>query len=712
MDRSREGARQFRIRAVLTVAAATFWLVTACGFSPPSGLTNIAITFAAPEELRMGTKTLTPDVSLDVVEYSVIGKGPETGSGRAKFEITTGGSSYLIESIIRGAWEINVFGYNAAGELLVSGSTEVDLGEEAIVTVEMNLIAGAGDLLVSVVLSESVLPGFTIRGTATAPDGSASDLNIALDSAGDFSATGILDAGLYTVEVLLLDADGNEVSGGIEVAYLLSGRTTTGLIDIAIPILPTGSLTFVLESRLPESALMILEAELPVFAGSLVSARLETAFESGPVERDAVWYVNGVGVGPEEIVGQHLSRRFEAAGLFRIDAVLTRAGAAIASDSTILEVIEPTTYGPLAYVSTMRDNSGRVDGISGARAIGLHPSGAALYVAGYGESSIGYFTIDPNSFRPEFESRIASSSLANVSGLAVSPDGRVLAAASRKESLLTLFVLDGGAPVSSSVFDAGGLTGTSVVGLNAVEFAPDGRHLYALAAGSHQILVFDFDPDELTMVGRFVYESSASGDFSPFAEPIAIDVSADGRWVAVSSKTSDSVSIFARDIDSGDLVESAYFADGAGASEDLNGGGGVVFAPDSESLYAVAYYDDAVVRFAIEPGDQWSVSGSISDGEAGSFGFHYPRSLAITAAGDYLYVASSGDDALSVFSLTELSADGIPTGAAGPTFLDAARNGFGRVVGIDGARALSVSPFGAVYLASSNDSSLATFVVR
>ena len=152
MDRSRRSGNPFR-NSRLVAAAGTFWIVIACGFSPPTGLTEIVITFEAPEELRSQTKTLTPNVPLDIAEFTVIGKGPETGAGRAKFKITTAESSYVIESILLGAWEIGVFGYNAGGELLALGSSDVDLNQEAVVTVEMNLVEGSGDLVLSVVLS-------------------------------------------------------------------------------------------------------------------------------------------------------------------------------------------------------------------------------------------------------------------------------------------------------------------------------------------------------------------------------------------------------------------------------------------------------------------------------------------------------------------------------------------------------------------------------
>ena len=668
-------------------------ILSSCG-GPLPGAASVEFVFDTGSTFRADAATLTPDLPFDIVTYSIRGSGPDVGSGPLEFEIITDDNRYVAEALVFGTWEIEVSGLNATGEILAKGLTLVDIASAGIVTVELEPVEGNGSLSISVEATR-LPPDSSLIAVAKDSDGGEFPLDAVTSEAG-FLVSHELPSGSYLVEFSMRDSVGEELSGAVEAIYILAGFETSGIVRIAILPAPDGDVAFEIVSggSIPAAAVLIVESGSPLFTGDDLRARFD--FAQGPATRVS-WYINGRETEPLSDTGDTFRTSFDVPGLYRIDALLSIDGRVSASDSAIVEIIEPYLYGPYAYVTTLRDNEDRVDGISGARDLDVHPSGSALYVAGKSESSIGYFRIDEASLEPIFISEYAASSLQDVVGLSINSGGSVLAAAGSKLDLVTLIELDDDEPEDMVVVDPTDMLGTPVLGVVDVAFAPDDR-LYVLASESNMLLEFSIDVLNPTLVATLNHSDIASAAIS---EPISVIVSPNGVWLAISAKGSDSVTI----VDTTDGLQSisiTHFADGTAGVESLNGGGGMAFSSSSDKLFAVAYYDDAISRFDLGP-NGWTYTGSVQNDDPGNFGFHYPRDIAIASDGGYLAVASSGDDSVAMFSLENTS----------PEFLDAAIDNVGRVTGLDGARSISMHPTGrAIYVASSNDSSVATFVAR
>lgn len=123
-----------------------------------------------------------------------------------------------------------------------------------------------------------------------------------------------------------------------------------------------------------------------------------------------------------------------------------------------------------------------------------------------------------------------------------------------------------------------------------------------------------------------------------------IDISPDGKFVYVANVVGDSVTVFARNADTGDLtfVQSDQ-------SVDLNGVHSLKISPDGKQLYATADGSDSFVIF-----DRDVSSGIISikdayhnnivvDGLDGAFG------LDVSPDGRYIYVSSPVQDSIAIF---------------------------------------------------------------
>jgi cysteine-rich repeat protein len=124
---------------------------------------------------------------------------------------------------------------------------------------------------------------------------------------------------------------------------------------------------------------------------------------------------------------------------------------------------------------------------------------------------------------------------------------------------------------------------------------------------------------------------------------------------------------------------------------------------DGASLYVVGDHDDAVATYARNP-----ATGALTlvetehDGTAGVDGLDGARAVAVSPDDQHVYVASVVDDAVAVF------ARDAGTGALG--FIESERNGVGGVEGLDGAFAVTVSPDGtSVYVASIDAGAIASF---
>lgn len=162
--------------------------------------------------------------------------------------------------------------------------------------------------------------------------------------------------------------------------------------------------------------------------------------------------------------------------------------------------------------------------------------------------------------------------------------------------------------------------------------------------------------------------------------------------------------LFAASISGGLLTMIDLKVDEVGLSQDLAGASGVAVSPDGQHVYTVARDDSALSSYFRNP-----VFGTLSflesfvDSESGVFGLVGAKSVAVSPDGGYVYVASEGDDTLTVFS-REATTDSL-------TFLAAEvqENNVGGVIGLDGASGVVASSDRQVFVTSMIDDALAVF---
>src|SRR5437016_4251001 len=142
---------------------------------------------------------------------------------------------------------------------------------------------------------------------------------------------------------------------------------------------------------------------------------------------------------------------------------------------------------------------------------------------------------------------------------------------------------------------------------------------------------------------------------------------------------------------------------GSGSITGLDGASGVAVSPDGRTVYATGEVDDALAVFHRD-----SATGALTfvemkqdavDGVDGLIGAH---GVAVSPDGAHVYAAGSLENAVAVF--------GRDAATGKLTFIEVQREGQNGIVGLDRARALSVSPDGAnLYVAGGYDDALVVF---
>jgi 6-phosphogluconolactonase (cycloisomerase 2 family)/cyclophilin family peptidyl-prolyl cis-trans isomerase len=182
---------------------------------------------------------------------------------------------------------------------------------------------------------------------------------------------------------------------------------------------------------------------------------------------------------------------------------------------------------------------------------------------------------------------------------------------------------------------------------NSIVVTPDGRHVYVTCdnAGSDGIIIFSRDQDTglLTHVGSIVDGGTdAAGNIvNNISGSVKVIVSDNDEFVYVASRFDDSISVFDRDRNTGNLTLIQELVDGT----ILNGAGQMTLSPNGDFLYVGLFEGLAVYAVNTSTGLLTHVQDVDDDSLLSDM-----REIAITPDGNYLYAASNVDNALNIFS--------------------------------------------------------------
>ncbi len=365
--------------------------------------------------------------------------------------------------------------------------------------------------------------------------------------------------------------------------------------------------------------------------------------------------------------------------------------------------------GELTFIEAFYDDTDGVDGLGGVCSLAMTGDGAYLYASSSWDDAVALFSRDDTSGRLTFvgawfDGTGGITGLAGANHITISPDDSHVYVTGWFDDALVAFARDNSTGALSylqtHLDDTGGVDG--LYGARSVIVSPDGDHVYV--AGEYDNGIGVFSRNDITGETAFVemtWERYDSADGLDGA--MDVTVSPDGAHLYAASDDDDSVAVFSRDSVTGKLTFIEAHKQGVNGVDGLSRAYAVTVSPDGAHLYAVGYGDDAVVLF-----ERDRITGRLTfvraekDGINGVDGINGARAISISPDGGHVYVAGYLEDAVAVFARSSIS--GVLT------FSQVVRDNTDGVDGLDAVRALAISPDGLfLYTASRSDSSVAVF---
>jgi len=423
-----------------------------------------------------------------------------------------------------------------------------------------------------------------------------------------------------------------------------------------------------------------------------------------------------------------------------------------AQDHAVAAFQRDAATGALTFVEAELDDTAGVDGLAGAQAVAVSHDGTHVYVAGDDDHAVAIFTRNPTDGALGYAGMVrnwtngvnemqspywitldqdddhlyvaawsygavevfdaSAGSLAIIQehqsgdglegavGVAVGASGCVYAAG-YDDDAVAFFSRDA---ATGALTYENNLSADYVDGLNGavgVAVSPDGRHIYVAGHDDDAVVAFERQLGCSWLEHVATYTDTLPINGLDGARALAF--SPDGSLLYVASDVDDAVAIFDRNAGAGALTFRQAVFDGDGSVDGLDGAYSVAASPDGLNFYVTGYTDDAVAVFRWT-GGALGYEGVVKDSDPGVDGLDGASSVAVSPDGSYVYVAGRLDDAVAIFWRNPSSGM--------LTYLGMMQDGVGGVDGLDGARALAVSPDGRqIYVASQYDDALAVFNV-
>ncbi|MCK4907106.1 MAG: hypothetical protein KAS64_06130 [Spirochaetes bacterium] len=279
------------------------------------------------------SKTIVPDADMNIVSYDIQGNGPG-GSTFSLLNIT--GNNVSINDLVIGSWTVVVYGKNAAGTTIGSGSSTaiVQADHSTPVSIIINPLNGNGTLSITISWDKEI-PDPNMTATLTKIGGTPAQINNFTYSINSFSyINSAVAPGYYTLQ-MQFGSGTNILWGATPVIRIITGLTTS--VDLNTEIMENGLSINISNDLQNPIEVNINGGQDFLTCGTDMSL---TAVPELPVDTFA-WYLNGTlisgEIGNSLITGSTLNT-----GVHRIDVIVTK-GSVLSSTNIMFTVTEDTS---------------------------------------------------------------------------------------------------------------------------------------------------------------------------------------------------------------------------------------------------------------------------------------------------------------------------------------------------------------------------------
>ena len=227
--------RHFKLLASIVIISLVFF--TGCELLLESGEGSLVI------QLRSSSREVTwiPDISMDIVSYTISGTGPSDGDSFTVSDFTE--DLFVQNNIAVGEWEIIIDGFNSNGDKIASTTinTIVRKRQTSVATATMRPLSGSGTLDISVSWTDSQMKLADPKVFITVRDASGEDLpvlstprELTIDEQSAIGSVENIAVGWYEVTVGLYeglpDSDPEIVWQGVFPVRIVKDHTTEGRV--------------------------------------------------------------------------------------------------------------------------------------------------------------------------------------------------------------------------------------------------------------------------------------------------------------------------------------------------------------------------------------------------------------------------------------------------------------------------------------------------
>ena len=256
-------------------------------------------------------------------------------------------------------------------------------------------------------------------------------------------------------------------------------------------------------------------------------------------------------------------------------------------------------YGRLRLLEVHSPADPGLESLDQPQGMALSEDGTSLYLAAANSGGVFVFSRDSGAGTLSLQQTIDTGTLPELNGatrILVSPDDAHVYVAGTGAGAVAVFERAGDGSLSHlQTRQAPAIAGLE--GVVDLALSPGGEHLYAAGRDADSIVVFPRDNDSGSeQYGRLASPVQQLDDAPGLLGPRAVRVSADGGSVYVAAFESNSIIVFRRDRETGQLSTVSRQVDGSGESG-LSGISSLAFSGDGETLFSGAVLDGAVVRF-------------------------------------------------------------------------------------------------------------------
>ncbi|MBR1937595.1 MAG: hypothetical protein IJ836_01400 [Spirochaetales bacterium] len=244
------------------------------------------------------TRTITPsNLDLSISSYKITCVGPDNKT----HVYNTRRSTFLLEGVPVGSWNITAEGCNDEGTSLVKGSTNFNLNKtntSAVVVLNQLIGQGALNLIYTWPGSDVEVPSVEVSIEDQNGNIFLSARNLDISNSSATLSVNELPAGSYIVHAFLYNK-GKKVAGYTEAVRIADGRTTSGSLNFNVTALPdvVGQLT--LENKAGTPVICTVKN---ISSGDQVPAQtdLKVELDTSSINSSDItvtWYLDGIKIG-------------------------------------------------------------------------------------------------------------------------------------------------------------------------------------------------------------------------------------------------------------------------------------------------------------------------------------------------------------------------------------------------------------------------------